>query len=158
MKKVLMICLLLVSISLQAQPQRQGSNEHRKAVHEKMKELSPQQRGELKTKKMVFDLDLTEAQQFEIQKINLEIENERKKMIPQKKKLEELSPDEFFDWSSKMLDDKIAVKKQLQSILTKEQFEKFQRPKARKAWERKHEFGRKKPCSLFWRSSWLIVI
>jgi len=144
MKKVLMICLLLVSISLQAQTQGQGRNEHRKAVHEKMKELSPQQRAELKTKKMVLELDLTIEQQLEIQKLNLEIESAREKMKPQKKKLEEISADDFFDRKSKMLDEKIAVKKRLQSILTEEQFEKFQKSRRRKAREQRHEFGRKK--------------
>jgi len=145
MKKVLMICLLLVSISLQAQPQGQSSIEHRIAVREKIKELSPQQRAELKTKKMVLDLDLTKAQQSEIQKLNLEIEIGREKMKPQKKKLDEISVNEFFDRTSKMLDNKIATKKWLQSILTEEQFEKFQKSKERKARERRHEFGRKKP-------------
>ena len=51
MKKVMMICLVLVSISLRAQPPGQSRSEHRKAIHEKMKKLTPQQRAELKTKK-----------------------------------------------------------------------------------------------------------
>jgi periplasmic protein CpxP/Spy len=145
MNKVLMICLLLVSISLQAQPQGQSSIEYRKAVGEKMKEFSPQQRANLKTKKMVLDLDLTKAQQSEIQILNLEIEIGREKIKFQKMKLEEISVDDFFDRTSKMLDEKIAVKKRLQSILTEEQFEKFQKSRQRKARERRHEFGRKKP-------------
>jgi len=145
MKKVFMTCLLLVSISLQAQPPGQGRSEHRKAVHEKMKELTPQQRAELKTKKMVLELDLTIEQQLEIQKLNLEIESEREKMKRQKKKLEEISAYDFFDRTSKMLDKKIAAKKRLQSILGEEQFEKFQRSRERKARERRHEFGRIKP-------------
>ncbi|MCZ6594246.1 MAG: hypothetical protein O6943_04950, partial [Bacteroidetes bacterium] len=105
---------------------------------EKMKELSPQQRAELKTKKMILDLDLTEVQQLEIQKLNLEIESGREKMNLQKKKLEEISADDFFDRKSKMLNEKIAVKKRLQSILTEEQFEKFQKSRQRKARERRH--------------------
>lgn len=143
MKKVLMICLLLVSISLQAQPQGQGRNEHRKAVHEKMKELTPQQRAELKTKKMVLDLDLTEAQQIEIQKLNLEIEGNREKMKPEKKKAGEISSNDFFERTSKMLDEKIATKKKLRSILTEEQFEKFQKSRHRKSKGRRHQFRRK---------------
>ena len=145
MKKVMMICLVLVSISLQAQSQGQSRSKHRKAIHEKMQELTPQQRAELKTKKLVLDLNLTKVQQSEIQKLNLEIEREREKMKPKKKKLEELSNDEFFDRTSKMLDKKIATKKRLQSILTEEQFEKFQKSQHRKTMERRHEFGRKKP-------------
>jgi len=138
MKKVLMTCLLLVSISLQAQPPGQGRNEHRNAVREKMIELSPQQRAELKTKKMVLELDLTIEQQLEIQKLNLEIESAREKMKPQKKKLEEISADDFFDRTSKMFDKKIATKKRLRFILTEEQFEKFQKSRQRKARERRH--------------------
>ena len=145
MRKVLMVCLLLLSIALQAQPPGQGTNEHRNAIREKMKELSPQQRAELKTKKMVLDLDLTEVQQLEIQKINLEIESEKAKMKPQKKKLEEISADDFFDRTLKMLDEKISAKKRLQSILTEEQFERFQKSRQRKAREIRHESGRKNP-------------
>ncbi len=59
--------------------------------------------------------------------------------------MEEISVDDFFDRTSKMLDEKIATKKRLQSILTEEQFEKFQKSRERKARERRHEFGRKKP-------------
>ena len=140
-----MIFLVLVSISLQAQHQRQSRSEHRKAIHEKMKKLTPQQRAELKTKKMILDLDLTKVQQSEIQKLTLEIEREREKMKLQKRKLEEISANEFFDRTSKMLDIKIATKKRLQSILTKEQFEKFQKSKQRNTRERRHEFARKKP-------------
>ncbi|RLD26742.1 MAG: hypothetical protein DRI70_05250, partial [Bacteroidetes bacterium] len=63
----------------------------------------------------------------------------------QKKKFEEISVDDIFDRTSKMLDEKIAIKKRLQSILTEEQFEKFHKFIKRKAMERRHEFGRKKP-------------
>ena len=145
MKKLMMICLVLVSISLQAQPPGQSRSEHRKAIHEKMKKLTPQQRAELKTKKMILDLNLTKVQQSEIQKLTLEIEREREKMKLRKRKLEEISANEFFDRTSKMLDIKIATKKRLQSILTKEQFEKFQKSKQRRTRERRHEFERKNP-------------
>ena len=94
---------------------------------------------------MILDLNLTKVQQSEIQKLNLEIEREREKMKLQKRKLEEISANEFFDRTSKMLDIKIVTKKRLQSILTKEQFEKFQKSKQRRSRERKHEFERKNP-------------
>ena len=67
MKKVLMITLLFVVVTIQAQPPGNARDGHRKDMHQKMQQLSPQQKAELKTKRMVLDLNLTAVQQAEIQ-------------------------------------------------------------------------------------------
>ena len=63
----------------------------------------------------------------------------------EKKKEGEITHDEIFERTSAMLDEKIAAKKKLLSILTKEQFEKFEISQHRMARERRHHLGRKKP-------------
>lgn len=127
MKKVLMICLLIAGTTTYSQPPRGGE---RSPGHEKMdlmKDLSPQQRAELKTKRMVLDFDLTTAQQAEIMKLNLEIAQRREKNKPNPEKMEKLSSDELFNRASARLDEKIATKKKLKEILTEEQFAKFEK-------------------------------
>lgn len=127
MKKVLLICLLIAGTTLYAQPPRGGERGHRGDKNELMKDLSPQQRAELKTKRMVLALDLSKAQQAEIMKLNLEIAQKLEKNKPDRENKKELSANEMFTKASAHLDEKIATKKRLKQILTKEQFEKFER-------------------------------
>lgn len=144
MKKVLMIVLFVVGATLQAQPPGKGREAHRKNMHDKMEQLSPQQKAELKTKEMTLNLDLTEAQQTEILKLNLEMATKREQNKPKMKEKGEISANEMYARLSKRLDEKIATKKRLKSILTKEQFEKFEKSQFRKGKERRHRLGRKK--------------
>ena len=144
MKQVLMIFLIVVSATLQAQPPGKGREGHRKNMHDKMEQLSPQQKAELKTKEMTLHLDLTEVQQTEILKLNLEMATKREQNKPKMKEKGEISANEMYARVSNRLDEKIATKKKLKSILTKEQFEKFEKSQFRKGKERRHRLGRKK--------------
>ena len=144
MKKVLMVCFLVAGITLQAQPPGNERVEQRKKIHEKMQELTPEQRAELKTKRMTLSLDLSTAQQTEIQKLHLELETKRAERKPKEEKKGEISANEVFERASKMLDEKIAIKKKFQAILTSEQFEKFEKSQARKASERRRGMGKRK--------------
>jgi hypothetical protein len=149
MKQVLMIVVLVVSVSLQAQPPGHGKEGprkegHRKSMHDKMEQLSPQQKAQLKTKEMTLHLDLTEAQQTEILKLNLETATKREQNKPDMKEKREISANEMFERANSRLDDKIATKKKLKSVLTKEQFEKFEKAQHRKDRDHRHRLGRKK--------------
>jgi len=141
MKKAMMILLLAFGATLYAQPPGHKKDGPRKEMRQKMQELTPQQRAELKTKRMALDLDLSPTQQSEILKLNLDLETEREKRKAEQKKKGELAANEMFERTSKMLDTKIATKKQLKSILTEAQFEKSHDKKKRK---HKHRYGRKK--------------
>jgi len=143
MKKVLILCLVLVGTTLYAQPPGHKENGPREERREKMSEFTPQQRAELKTKKMTLALDLNPTQQTAIQKLNLEIETDRQARKENSKDKKALTTAEKFEKASQRLDAEIAVKKQLKAILTEAQFEKFEKSHARKQNRRKANMGRK---------------
>lgn len=144
MKKVMMIVLLTAGATLYAQPPGNKKDGPRKEMHQKMQELTPQQRAELKTKRMALNLDLNASQQSEILQLNLELETQREKSKAEKKKKGEISANEMFERASKMLDVKIATKKKLKSILTEAQFEKFEKSHVHRKKQNKRHYGRKK--------------
>ena len=141
----MMICLLAVgTTTLYAQHPGHKKDGHRKERREKMQELTPQQRAELKTKRMTLNLDLTPKQQTQILQLNVELETNRENNFSEKKKEGKLSANKRFERTSKMLDDKIATKKKLKSILTEGQFEKFQKAHFGRKKGRRQHFGGKK--------------
>lgn len=140
MKKVISILVLLIGFNAMAQ-KRQMTN------------LSPEQVATLQTKKMTLALDLNEGQQTKIHQLNLENAKTRKAKMDERKKSKEdggtkkLSSDERFALKTQMLDNQIAQKKKIKSILTTEQFEKWekmQHHKMNKRHGRKGGEGKKK--------------
>jgi len=134
MKKLVVIVIALVSIQAFAQSHKGGQRkgEHKENVH-KFNDFSPEQIAILQTKKMTLHLDLTEMQQREIQKINLANAIEKKAKMGTRKKMKESSAfekpstEERFNMMNERLDEQIARKKQMQAILSKEQFEKLEK-------------------------------
>jgi hypothetical protein len=132
MKKVLLIALAFISIQAIAQERR---GQHRKGGGKErtqmMKDLTPEQAATLQTKKMTLRLDLTEGQQKEIYKINLANAKERKAKIEEIKKLRERnekpSKESRYNMMNERLDKQIAMKKQMKSILSEEQYKRFER-------------------------------
>ncbi|MBU2995343.1 hypothetical protein KO500_02815 [Cellulophaga baltica] len=120
MKKV--ITILVLSIGLNAMAQ--GKRGH---------DYTPEQMATLSSKKMTLALDLNEDQQAEIYKMDLETAKDKKAKMAERKKAnkdeerKKPSSDERFERESKMLDQKIAKMKKMKSILSKEQFEKWQK-------------------------------
>ncbi|TJY31839.1 hypothetical protein [Pontimicrobium aquaticum] len=132
MKKILVIAIALVSLQGFAQErQREYRNENRKERSQALKELTPEQAATLKTKQMALRLDLSEAQQKEIYKINLANAKERKAKMEASKKMresgEKLSKENRYKMMNNRLNKQLAQKKQLKSILTKEQFGKLEK-------------------------------
>ncbi|PKA83392.1 hypothetical protein ATE92_1544 [Ulvibacter sp. MAR_2010_11] len=123
MKNLLMIALLFFGYSAFAQ-HPEGD---KKEMHTKRQELTPQQAATLRTKQLTLQLDLTEAQQKEIEKVELARATKRKEMMASKKDRKELTTDEKVALKSKMLDDRIEMKKKMKSILTEVQFEKWEK-------------------------------
>ncbi|VAV86123.1 hypothetical protein MNBD_BACTEROID02-426 [hydrothermal vent metagenome] len=134
MKKLVVIVIVLVSIQAFAQSHKgeQRKGEHKESIH-KFNNFSPEQISILQTKKMTLHLDLTEVQQREIQKINLANTIERKAKMETRKKMRESgasekpSTEERFNMMNERLDEQIARKKQMQAILSKEQFKKLEK-------------------------------
>lgn len=120
---------------------------------ERPEPLKPEQKVELQIKKMTLALDLNDKQQKKIEKLLLDsnkerlLEREHYKALKQDGK--KLSSEERFAMKSKRLDNKIAMKSAMKEILTKEQFEKFDKirkenhHKMSERKERKRNFNRK---------------
>jgi periplasmic protein CpxP/Spy len=134
MKKLVVIAIALASLQAIAQNHKaeQRKGERKENVY-KLNDFSPEQIATLKTKKMTLHLDLTEAQQRDIQKINVANAKERKAKMEARKKMRKSgttvkpSTEERFNMMNERLDKQIAYKKQIQAILSKEQFEKFKK-------------------------------
>mgnify|MGYP003651173584 FL=1 len=120
MKKVILSIVLFIGFNTIAQKRE-------------MKEINPEQFATLSTKRMTLDLDLNESQQTKIYQLNLENANARKsKMEAHKKAMEngqtkKMTSDDRYAMQNEILDHKIAQKKKMKSILSSEQFEKWEK-------------------------------
>lgn len=150
MKKLFVLALLIVSGSMLAQ--KPMHHETKKQHHKKefIKDLSAEQLATLKTKKMTLALDLNKDQQNKMYTLNLDQAKNRKQKIEARKKAmekadgqkPELSSEEKFNRMNSQLDKKIALKNKAKSILTEEQFQKWERlQKHTKKKKRNHRMG-----------------
>jgi len=134
MKKVIVLVALMTGFASMAQ---KGEKRHR----DNFKDMSVEQMATLKTKKMALELDLSDAQQSEIQALNLEMAKTRKAKMEERKaaktsgERKEPTSDERYAMKVARLDNAIAHKAELQKVLSKEQFEK---------WERLHQRSKKR--------------
>ena len=133
MKNVILIMVVLIGFTMQAQDNDKGKLEARKEMRKKMNNLSPEQKAELATKKMALHLDLTEAQKKKIYPVELEIAQLREAAGKNNEAKKDLSKEELFKRRSEMLDKKSAIKAQYKSILTTEQFEKWEKMSHKRA-------------------------
>lgn len=130
MKKLFVVILLILSGSVFAQGpmHRETKKQHHK--QEYMKGLSAEQLATLKTKKMTLALDLNKDQQEKMYALNLDrVKDRKQKMEARKKEVKkpELSSEVKFNRMNTQLDKKIALKNKVKSILTEEQFKKWER-------------------------------
>ncbi|MDC7999675.1 hypothetical protein POV26_01355 [Aequorivita todarodis] len=120
MKKVLLIFMALATFAVNAQNRNAERKENRKEMKAK---LTPEQRADLKTKKMTLALDLTASQQQKVKQLILKVENEKPER-PENWK--EMTDTQKYEAKSAMLDRRIAMKKELKEILTEEQMTKWE--------------------------------
>lgn len=150
MRKILVIAMALISLQGIAQQERQRENrqENRNERKQNLRDLTPEQAATLQTKKMALHLDLSEAQQKEIYKLNLANAKERQSKMEAVKKMRESeekpSKEARYDMMNDRLDNQLAQKKQLKSILTKEQFEKLEKGNKMKQRKQLKERGKSK--------------
>ena len=132
MKKLIIIALVLATIQVTAQERKNRSNNNRGDRQERFQDYTPEEMATLQTKKMTLHLDLSEAQQKEIQKLNLENAIERKtKMEARKsqnegKEFQKPSKEEQLKMMNERLDNQIEMKNKMKSILNDEQFAKYE--------------------------------
>ncbi len=144
MKKLVLVILVMAAISVTAQ------DHNMKGKRGDMKDLSPEQVATLQTKKMTLALDLNESQQSKIKSILTEDAKTRKsKMVAYKANMKDgkkvMTADEKYATQNERLDYQIARKKEMKSILTPEQFKKYEKMNHRKDMRghKKREGGKK---------------
>lgn len=131
MKKVLIAVALIVGMASNAQEKMEGRRNARE------NQLTKEQRQELHLKKMTLDLDLSTAQQKEIQVVLNEQSNKRETALANRKEKQAANAkkptaDERFAIKNQMLDDQIAMKARMKKILSNEQFKKWETMKENK--------------------------
>lgn len=136
MKKLIIIAIALISIQGIAQGEKkQGpSNQERS---QRMNDLTPDEAATLQTKKMTLHLDLSEKQQKDIYKINLENATKRKDMMAAMKakkesgQMEKPSKENRLAMQNAKLDHQIATKAKMKSILNADQFAKWEKAQSK---------------------------
>lgn len=130
MRNLVLVVMLMIGLCAVAQKPNQEKR-HRSY----MNNMSPEQMATLQTKRMTLALDLTDAQQRQIQNLNLENATKRaekmKEMQAKKenKELKRPSSEERYNMQLAMLDHQIAQKRKMTKILDKEQYAKWENMK-----------------------------
>ena len=91
--------------------------------HKNNTKLTPEQRNELRVKKLTLALNLTDKQQKKVLALN----NETFKNRPQVKKGEKLTDEQIYQLKSQRLDNQISYKREMEKILSKEQFAQWEK-------------------------------
>tara|TARA_R110001632_G_scaffold18712_15_gene57682 strand:- start:105 stop:572 length:468 start_codon:yes stop_codon:yes gene_type:complete len=122
MKKIASLLILVFAFSLTMQAQKK----RKRMPKEK---LTVEQQATLAVKKMALELELTAAQQRKLTPIITKQITERRaqgdKMRKAREEKKKVEATERYDRANKMLDKRLAFQKEMKSILTTEQFEKF---------------------------------
>ncbi|MDP5105019.1 MAG: Spy/CpxP family protein refolding chaperone [Polaribacter sp.] len=125
MKKIASILILVFAFTVTAQAQKKGKD------NKQGPKFTVEQHTALAVKKMTLKLDLTDKQQDQIKPlINAQAAAKKAAMESRKENREagkKPTSDEIFEMKSKQLDSQIAFKNKMKNILTKEQFEKFEK-------------------------------
>ena len=132
MKKIIVIAIAL--ISMQGIAQQQGNNRANNPERgQKMNSLTAEEMAELQTKKMTLNLDLNASQQKEVYKLNLENAKQRKTMMEtyQANKgsgtMGQPSKENRLKMANTRLDNQIAMKGKMKSILNADQYIKWEK-------------------------------
>ena len=126
MKKVFIVAVLTIGLNSFAQDRKERPS------REKMEQMTPEQRNQLMVKKMTLDLDLNTKQQDQIGKIIAEQSAKREAMKAERKaKMEDAKADRF-EMANKMMDDQIEMKNKMKSILSADQYTKWESQREKK--------------------------
>lgn len=142
MKKIISIFLLLFSAFLMAQPPHQQSPPEKRM--ERMNKLTAEQQATLWSKKMTLELDLNDTQEQQLYALVLNKANTNKKRRANRLK-ERPNSEEKYQMQVDLLEEKIAMKKAMKSILTAEQYGLWEKSQKKKElMKKKHLKGKKK--------------
>ena len=126
MKKLIIAALLVAGIATFAQNRKEMGDRNNRSEMEK---LSPEQRTQLMVKKLTLELDLNAKQQEQVKQIiaeqGVKREAMRSEQMAKKEEEKKRNADNQFAMQNKMLDEQIAMKNKMKTILSPEQFEKW---------------------------------
>ncbi len=126
MRKLSLFMIMLISISAFSQQK----NQKQKADRNNMADMSAEEEATLQTKKLTLLLDLNQAQQQEIKKLNKEKAEQRKAIMAAHKKMRAEDSEKFkensFERKNARLDRELAHQERIKQILNEEQFKKWQ--------------------------------
>jgi protein CpxP len=112
-----------------------------------MEKFTPEQSNQLMLKKMTLELELSAKQQEQLKPIiaeqNRKRESRMKEMKANKETDSKLSSDERFSRKSQMLDEQIDLKVKMKSILSVDQFEKWDAMKSKQEKRRSQRMQKK---------------
>lgn len=135
MKKLFIAALLVVGLSTFAQERKQRPN--RSNSETSNEKLTPEQRSEKHLKKLTTDLNLNEKQQEQVGKIITEQGAKREAFRANKKAEREAM-------KGKMEEERAAMDAKMKTILTPEQFEKWNANKEKMKEKMKERMHKKK--------------
>ena len=147
MKKLLVIALALFTLNGVAQERRKNKSDRNDTAELRM-QMTPNDIADLKTKKLTLKLDLTNAQQSKVHKLILKQSETNQKLREERKasKGEEKakpSKEERVKMQNQKLDQMIEMKREMKTILTAEQYAKFEKMKPRKQKKRGKQDGKR---------------
>jgi len=145
MKKLILIALAFVTIQVSAQEKKKGDvTEMKRNRTEAMKNMSPEDMASISTKKLTLALDLNEKQQTQVKEVLLTQAKSRmavrdERMKSKEKEAKKITKEERVQAINNRLDEQIAIKKKMKSILTSEQYEKWEKIQGRRGKDRRGE-------------------
>lgn len=117
MKNAILIFLVMFSMVAVAQ-NNDAPQMNKREIRQK---FTPEQRAELRSKKMALHLDLTEAQQKQVRQLLLEMERNNRA-----KAGKPVNSEEAYNKKMEILDRQVELKRELQKILSEEQYAKWE--------------------------------
>ena len=134
MKNLLMIAIAFFTLNATAQERKKdGQKGDVKERMEMRNDMTPEEMAKLQTKKMTLELDLTDKQQVEVEKVLLveaktrKIKMEEFKAKKDKAESEKPSKEDRLKMANERLDYQIEHKKKMKAILNADQFAKLEK-------------------------------
>jgi protein CpxP len=153
MKNIIYALAILFTLNIAAQEgtdntDRKERKEMRKEKGKKfMEDLTPEQIAQLHTKKLTLALDLSDSQKQRILALNTaNAKVKKQKMKARKAKMEKKekpTSEEKYAMMNEQLDSKIAYKQSMKQILSKEQYEKWEKMHANKGKRKQKKKGKR---------------
>jgi protein CpxP len=147
MKNLLILMLAMISFASHAQQDKNERDHNKKEMRQNSNKLSPEQMAELSSKKMTLYLDLNEVQQKKLYTVALGHTKLRHARFQNKKDKTELNDEEHFKLKMARLDNQIAFRKEMKSILTDKQYRIWQESGHFRKNKNQREQKRRNACS-----------